>query len=157
MKPILIAHRGNIDGPNLHKENTAEYLKIALDKGYHIEVDVWSTEQGLFFGHDRPVERADLGILGERRTWCHAKNLAALDYMLEKDFHCFFHENDPVTLTSWGYMWTFPGQALFRKSICVMPEVGGLPANWEHVCAGVCTDRLAELDCTACFDCMNLV
>ena len=31
---ILIAHRGNINGPNPERENTVSYIQEALDKGY---------------------------------------------------------------------------------------------------------------------------
>ena len=37
----LIAHRGNIDGPNPERENSPEYIEEALKAGYDVEVDVW--------------------------------------------------------------------------------------------------------------------
>ena len=31
-------------------------------------------------------------------------------------------KEDDVTITSKGYLWTFPGKKIFKKSICVLPE-----------------------------------
>lgn len=42
---IVIAHRGNISGPDPEQENKPEYLQAALDKGYDVEVDVWGSYQ----------------------------------------------------------------------------------------------------------------
>ena len=36
----LISHRGNINGPDLEKENTIEQIFIAIGKGFDVEVDV---------------------------------------------------------------------------------------------------------------------
>ena len=51
---ILIAHRGNISGPNPEMENRPEYVKKAIDLGYNVEVDVWYENNQLFLGHDGP-------------------------------------------------------------------------------------------------------
>ena len=37
----LISHRGNINGVNPKLENTKEYVDLAIDKGYSVEIDVW--------------------------------------------------------------------------------------------------------------------
>ena len=37
----LIAHRGNIDGPNVNEENKPEYILQAIEKGYFVEIDLW--------------------------------------------------------------------------------------------------------------------
>ena len=36
----LIAHRGNIDGPNPSKENHPEYIESAIVDGYDVEIDL---------------------------------------------------------------------------------------------------------------------
>ena len=51
---ILIAHRGNINGPNENLENDPKYIVQAVDKGFDVEVDIWYTSDGLFLGHDNP-------------------------------------------------------------------------------------------------------
>jgi hypothetical protein len=38
---ILIAHRGNISGPNSDFENSIPYIQEALNQDYNVEVDVW--------------------------------------------------------------------------------------------------------------------
>ena len=55
--------------------------------------------------------------------WCHAKNIEALNLMLREGIHCFWHQEDDVTLTSKGYKWTYPGKQLTENSICVKPEL----------------------------------
>ena len=50
----LIAHRGNVTGPNPLRENSLEYIDDAIKLGYDVEIDVrhieW--EQQLYLGHD---------------------------------------------------------------------------------------------------------
>ena len=60
---ILIAHRGNIKGPQKELENSPEYLLDALGKGYHAEVDVWLIEDEFFLGHDEPRYRVNSEFL----------------------------------------------------------------------------------------------
>ena len=36
---ILIAHRGNVNGPNPELENTLEYINSAIDAGYECEIE----------------------------------------------------------------------------------------------------------------------
>ena len=50
----LIAHRGNINGPNLLEENRPEYIDFAIQLGYNVEIDIRfddDTKQ-FFLGHD---------------------------------------------------------------------------------------------------------
>ena len=73
----------------------------------------------------------------KKEVWCHAKNIEAFKRLLELGTHCFFHQNDPVTLTSKQYIWTYPTQQLTEKSICVLPELQTIDVDG---CAGVCSD-----------------
>ena len=57
--------------------------------------------------------------------------------MLDLGAHCFFHQNDNVTLTSEGYLWTNPTHQLTEKSICVLPELQTIDIEG---CAGICSD-----------------
>ena len=50
---ILIAHRGNIDGPS-EMENHPDHIQKALDAGFHVEVDAWVIDGEIFLGHDEP-------------------------------------------------------------------------------------------------------
>jgi len=136
----LIAHRGNISGPSPELENSPEYLSLAVNAGYDVEVDVWLINDKLFLGHDEPQYETTLGYLANNYFWCHCKNLEALKYLLENEIHCFFHQTDDVTLTSKGIMWTFPKKKLMAGSVCVMPEYG-YEGNLDD-CYGICSDYI---------------
>ena len=140
-KMILIAHRGNLNGPNPEKENSPPYLNKALASGYNVEMDVWFVDGKWYLGHDEPGYEIDITFLLKEGLWCHAKNFEALERLLNLGVHCFWHDEDEATLTSRGYIWTYPGKALTKKSICVMPE----KASYETIeCAGICTDYVVE-------------
>ena len=102
-----IAHRGNTKGRTEH-ENRPAYLSSAA-KDHFVEVDVWYVDDKLFLGHDEPTYEVSIDFLKNCKFFCHAKNIEALHKMLEEpDIHCFWHENDLVTLTSKGYVWKYP-------------------------------------------------
>ena len=140
---ILISHRGNIDGKNPSLENGQRYCQKAIDAGYNVEIDVHFYDGILWTGHDRPQYRVDDDFLVQEEVWCHAKDIMALRRLLELGTHCFFHQNDPVTLTSKGYMWTYPTQPLTEKSICVKPEVQLIALKHS---AGVCSDYIKKYE-----------
>ena len=57
------------------------------------------------------------------------------------DIHCFWHQEDDVTLTSKGFMWTYPGKPLTDKSICVLPEKNNqIPKK----ALGICSDCIVN-------------
>ena len=138
---ILISHRGNINGRNPNLENGQRDCQKAIDAGYNVEIDVHFYDGILWTGHDRPQYRVDDDFLLQEEVWCHAKDIMALRRLLELETHCFFHQNDPVTLTSKGYMWTYPTQPLTEKSICVKPEVQLIALKHS---AGICSDVIAK-------------
>jgi|TARA_B100000282_G_scaffold294901_1_gene272964 hypothetical protein len=138
---ILISHRGNINGRNPNLENGQRYCQKAIDAGYNVEIDVHFYDGILWTGHDRPQYRVDDDFLLQEEVWCHAKDIMALRRLLELETHCFFHQNDPVTLTSKGYMWTYPTQPLTEKSICVKPEVQLIALKHS---AGICSDVIEK-------------
>ena len=51
---ILIAHKGNIFGPQLECENKPRYIENAIKLGYDVEIDVWSDGVQFRLGHDQP-------------------------------------------------------------------------------------------------------
>ena len=104
----LIAHRGNINGKT-DKENNPDYLLLAIEQGYDVEVDVWYVSGKFFLGHDTPQYHISIDFLKNEKLFCHAKNIEALHAMLkEPDIHCFWHEEDLVALTSKGFVWKYP-------------------------------------------------
>ena len=134
----VIAHRGNLTGPNPERENKLDYIAEALAEGVDVEVDVWFHEGKLYLGHDKPDTPISVGFLLDNRFWCHAKNIEALDVMLDHNVHCFFHDVDEVTLTSKGFVWTFPGKKLTKRSVCVLPET--TTGFYGQKFSAICTD-----------------
>lgn len=134
---ILISHRGNVNGRLPQYENGQTYCQETIDKGYHVEIDVYWYDGIFWTGHDRPQYRVDIDFLQKEEVWCHAKDIEALFQLQKIDTHCFFHQNDNVTLTSKGYLWTLPTHILTENSICVLPELQKIDIN---NCAGICSD-----------------
>jgi len=139
---LLIAHRGNISGPNPVRENSPDYINEALDLGYDVEVDVWYMHNQLYLGHNPPQYDISIDYLKNEHLWCHCKNVNALRHLLDNDIHCFFHKGDDVTLTSRGIIWTFPKKKLVENSVCVMPEYG-YDGDLDK-CMGICSDHIRD-------------
>ena len=137
---ILLSHRGNIDGKNEERENAPDYIQQALDKGYEVEIDVWYKDDEWYLGHDEPTYHINVNWLRNKKLWCHAKNIQGLYSMFEDNIHCFFHQEDDVTLTSNGYMWTYPGKDLTKNSIAVLPS-----KKPKVEVAGICSDFIKRL------------
>ena len=139
---ILIAHRGNTNGPSPH-ENRPDHIEQAMTAGFNVEIDVWYVKGGWFLGHDSAEYEIEESFLENPKLWCHAKNLSALERMLANgNIHCFWHQEDDVQLTSRGYIWTYPDRPYGSKSICVLPTD---PSSIEGV-AGICLDDFSALD-----------
>jgi hypothetical protein len=134
----IISHRGNIDGPDLEKENSPEFILQAILRGYDVEIDVWLIDGKIMLGHDNPTHLVSAEFLKNDNLWCHSKNLQALHYMLDNDIHCFWHQDDDQTITSRGFIWTHSKtKTMTNKSIaCWIDGVGEYPKD----CFGICTD-----------------
>jgi hypothetical protein len=139
---LLIAHRGNITGPNPLRENSPDYINEALQNGYDVEVDVWMLDDQIYLGHNLPKYDISIDYLKNDKLWCHCKNIDALKYLLDSGVHCFFHKSDDVTLTSRGVIWTFPNKQLVEGSVCVMPEYGYKGNLYK--CMGICSDYIKD-------------
>ena len=140
---IKIAHRGNISGPSKY-ENDPSYIMEALKEGYDVEIDIWMVENKIFLGHDSPKHLVEFDFIKNDKFWCHCKNIEALHLFSSNGIRCFFHDTDDATLTSDGYIWTYPGEHLTENSICVMPE----KSNWKipKNIAGVCSDYVLKIE-----------
>lgn len=138
---IKIAHRGNTFGPVPSLENQPEYILNAIEFGYDVEVDVWWNEGSIYFGHDFPqylVTPEEFRKI-KNHAWFHCKNLNALHHFL--DHHpktkFFWHQEDDFTLTSNGFIWTYPNKPVMDQSILVDLE---LENDNAYLAAGICTD-----------------
>jgi hypothetical protein len=139
----LISHRGNINGKIENMENEPTYIDLAIQKGYEVEVDVWYKDGNLFLGHDKPEHLIDIGWLLNRigKLWVHCKNIEAVTFFkeCEYEFHYFWHQEDDITLTSFKYIWAYPGKQPIKNSIAVMPELNG---DDTSKCVGICSDYI---------------
>jgi hypothetical protein len=160
-KMKIIAHRGNLHGPDHASENTLAQISKVLDEtAFDIELDVWYLEESneYYLGHDAPQYKLDtVELLNNPRFWIHAKNVPAAAALLRiyKDKltdnpNIFFHENDQVTLTHpTSYLWTYPGCKLMGDlSIAVMPENDSNCQEQElKRCFAICTDYPYKAEC----------
>jgi hypothetical protein len=141
---ILIAHRGNINGPMESLENEPTYIDLAISKGFDVEVDVWYIDGLLYLGHDEPQYVVDPRWFIDRisKLWIHCKNIEAITYFQNREygFNYFWHETDTIALTSTNHIWAYPGKQPIPKSIAVMPEINN---DSLDLCIGVCSDFIA--------------
>jgi hypothetical protein len=138
----FISHRGNLRGSRPDQENNPSYVLTAL-KRFDVEIDVWFIDNKFYLGHDEPQYYIDQSFLQNNKLWCHAKNFEALVAMKNLNVvNYFWHDQDSHTLTSSGYIWTFPGQSLSKLSIAVMP------VNIFHITTpvyGICCDYVGNI------------
>ena len=89
--------------------------------------------------HNRPDFLLDINQF----IWIHCKNLSAINYLTEKSdiFNFFWHENDKFTLTSKGFIWTYPNNEYDKNSVIV-----NLSAELvlEKDCYGICSDYVSQ-------------
>jgi hypothetical protein len=136
-----IAHRGNISGINIARENKIDYLQEALDAGYWVECDIQYTDDGLYLGHDEPQEYAPINLMRHSRVICHAKDLDSVILLDRIGAHYFWHESDRITLTSKGYMWCYPGEHInHSKAIWLDLADISLPNDIPASIFGICAD-----------------
>jgi hypothetical protein len=138
----LIAHRGNIEGPNPELENSIPYISRALSMGYDVEIDLWVVDQEIYLGHDKPQYKVNIDYLISiiDKAWIHCKNFEAINFMSnnEKPFNYFWHENDSYTVTSHGFIWTYPGRSTGNRSIYL--DFSKESLKLAHGAYGLCSD-----------------
>jgi hypothetical protein len=146
---ILIAHRGQYDGPNKTAENSPTLLAMAMKLGYDCEVDLWVVDDTLYLGHDEPVYKTYKEFINNEKFWIHAKNLEALLWLKLNmpNSKFFWHENDKFVLTSNNIIWTNPGNPLTEKSVMVMPEIidPSLENTKHQICFAICSDYVSTI------------
>lgn len=142
---LLISHRGNLTGSGgVYWENHPDYIQDALDAGYDVEIDVWYLDRKYWLGHDMPVNEVKDSFVKMKNLWCHAKNIDALVQLSGfGQINCFWHQKDDYTLTSHGYIWTYPRMPLRAKSISVFPELYPDGTDFSKG-AGICSDNISQ-------------
>lgn len=149
---ILIAHRGNTDGPKPKLENAPDYIDLALVRGFSCEIDLWvdgndPDRDNLFLGHDKPQYEVDRLFLYDRcrSLYIHAKNRRAIEWLAHRrEFNFFVHENDKFVLTSDGEVWCHSSDEVFTFGINVMPELHNINPEKLKGCFGVCSDFISR-------------
>jgi glycerophosphoryl diester phosphodiesterase len=149
----LIAHRGNLVAPNPTRENNLDYIEEAISGGFDVEIDLRHEDNHFYLGHDEPQYQVSMIWLVRNKSnlWIHCKDLKSLDIFSNSpiDFNYFWHQEDDYTLTSKGYIWTYPGKEVTEKSIMVMPEWGvdieKLTECKKSSCYGICSDYVSKL------------
>jgi hypothetical protein len=136
---LLVSHRGNLNGSDPVLENSPEYILLALNKGYDVEIDVWFYKNSFYLGHDEPLYKINKTFLTNKKFWCHAKNIKAMDKMLKNNIHCFWHQNDKLTLTNKNIPWCFPN-AFIKNGITVVLNKDKKILNKKYF--GICTDYI---------------
>lgn len=138
----LIAHRGNVTGPQPDRENRFDYLIEAIAAGYDVEVDVWKAGGSWFFGHNGPSYSVTLTQIQEiaPHAWFHIKNVAAGIAMGFHGFHSFTHDQEPYAYTSRGIKWSHRGEPNQLGIVC-MPNLD-TEQDLIRNCHGVCHDYL---------------
>lgn len=140
----FIAHRGNMIGRNVERENKEDYILECLELGYQCEIDVWIIDNEIFLGHDGPEHKTTIDFIMERKEhlWIHCKNEDALNFFVHKNVNCFYHDKDNYTITSKGIVWGNINSKCISNMICVMPENYQSELEFEELslCIGVCSD-----------------
>jgi hypothetical protein len=142
---MLISHRGNLVGPDPLRDNQVDAVEQVISKGFLCEVDVHYVDGYFWLGHDAPCSRVPLTFLQRPSIIAHAKDGQTLVALLQEKVHTFWHDKDPYTLTSNGYVWAFPGYEQ-AGMISVLPERSGFTKeDLAHKgCIGVCSDNIQE-------------
>ena len=137
----IIAHRGNLSGPEPVTENTQAQVERCIKQGYRVEVDVWLQGGGLFLGHDAPVNPIPAYWLSDWSSYLfvHCKNIEAL-LTLKGVCNCFGHDKDEFVVTTNGNLWVYPGKPLVPGAYAVLPETVSYTTEELKLCSGICTD-----------------
>lgn len=142
----FISHRGNLQGPDLAIENLPVQVDKCLALGLECEVDLRCVSSQLYLGHDEIQYQIDFDWLVDRLTfiWIHCKDTDSLYYLAQSKvgLNYFWHNEDKHTLTSKGYVWSFPGAPVSASSIAVLPERWWNPSVTPNLnlSLGICTD-----------------
>ena len=139
----LISHRGNLTGPRSNLENQPSYVSNAIIQGFDVEIDFWLDSNRLYLGHDSPIYEIKASFLDAYcdNLWIHCKNLKALEYLHDSNFNYFWQQQDDFSLTSQGYIWTYPEKQVVGQSVIVcLNKKNTKKIIEEKVAYGICSD-----------------
>ena len=85
MKTLLIAHRGNILGPDEKKENKPDYIINSIKEGFDCEIDLRydNLSNQFYLGHDSNQYKISKEWLLEYKDnlWIHCKDFDSLNIL----------------------------------------------------------------------------
>ena len=144
----LIAHKGNVNGPDSLKENTPEQIEWFIENGYDVEIDVrYSPEKDKFYlGHDDLQHEINWWWLAgkQKNLWIHCKDLFTLHEFTARTsgYNYFWHQRDDYTLTSKGQIWASPAQDYNKDTVRVIEDPEEVK---EYDCYAICSDYVGKL------------
>jgi len=144
----LIAHKGNVNGPDTSKENTPEQIDWCIENGYDVEVDIrYNPETDKFYlGHDGPDSEVNWWWLAGRQAnlWIHCKDFTTLHEFVTNTsgYNYFWHQGDDYTLTSQGQIWASPGKPYKEDTVMVIEDSENVK---EYDCYAICSDYVGKL------------
>lgn len=99
----------------------------------------------LWAGHDSAqyLVSEDFLLDNGQYLWIHCKNFEALDFFASTfpQLNYFWHQEDDRTLTSQGFLWTYPGKEVGKNSVIV-----DLEGKTRYNCYAICSDYLSKED-----------
>ena len=144
---ILISHRGNMNGPAPDHENHPEIILSAINKKIAVEIDLRWYKNKFYLGHDEAQYEIDSQFLLDNKDWLwvHCKERESFQEALKlRRLNCFWHDVDDYTMTSFGYVWAYPGkEPVGSLCVAVMPERCWTPEETlKKSFFAVCTDEI---------------
>jgi hypothetical protein len=147
MRNRIICHRANISGSDSNRENRLFAIVDCLSAGFDVEIDVRMFGEDLYLGHDERQEKIDLDFLLTHKDmlWVHCKDFESLNYLTNKtDLNYFYHDKDEHTLTSWGYIWTYPLCKVGPRSVIVCKNEMEVEKYMTLDCHRICSDWVVD-------------
>lgn len=143
----LIAHRGNLFGPDPDNENSPTYIMNAVSSGYECEIDAWLFQGRWFLGHDEPKYPISFHFLQINQFWIHLKNMNGVEFMIKRgiDLRYFWHEHDTLAITSNNHIWTCDKSLIGNRTILMLPNEHAISIGRYNNYAGLCNDWIGEL------------
>lgn len=149
----VIAHRGNLTGPDPEKENTWAAVRKCARLDIDAEIDFWVKDNRLCMGHDENnLEQVSLYQFRELKIniYAHCKNLDALQFLGQNtpgNMIPFSHDVDDFVALRNGEIWAHPNYLKnIKDKTMVIAMTWGEPVKEELLgFAGVCTDWPLEL------------
>ena len=143
----LIAHKGNINGPDPSTENHPDQIDKCIAEGYDVEIDVrYNVEKDKFYlGHNESKYEINWLWLAGRddNLWIHCKDFTTLHEFTTNTsgYNYFWHQGDDYTLTSKNYIWSSPGKPFTSQTVMVIENVEDVK---EYDCYGICSDYVGK-------------